>query len=644
MLAATRKFAKSPVALVLIGLLVLSFAVFGISDVFNFNYGNAVVKAGDREVSQTEFAAQFERVRANFEQQSGQPVTLEDLTSRDMHLQFLERIATEEGFFAWAWKTGIRPAEELILETIREQRGFFNQVTGAFDQTAYESQLAQVGLTPAQFERSLRDQAAANHYLTGVLAGMRVPRVYGALQAAYAQESRSGSWFVLDAASLGEIEAPTDAQLTAFLNENAEALRRPELRTVTLLRFTPSQIEAPAVSDEAIAERFEFRRESLGQAERRSFATVTFRNADDARQAVTRLRAGEDLGEVAGAFGLEPAIFDSQPRSAIADPAVAATVFGLQANQVSDPVNAELGQVVVVLRSILPGQEATLEAYRDEIRQELQAEAARERVYELVEAYEAARQDGASFEEAATRLNIQPLRFGPITADGRAANGQPIPAPEILFTTAYETDEGDDSGVVDAGQGEYFVLRVDEVAPARLPSVEEVRAPLTNAWMQREVGRRLRARAEELAGRVRGGEDIAAVAASAGVPLVTASGVSRDPEAEDSPGEGVLSGLFGQGRGQVFSNPVSETAFAIGRVDAIRAPSPALAARNAESARPQITMQIFENLQELAQSAAGERVEVESYPDRARAALNLPPEEETPEGEEGAAGDTPPAE
>ena len=55
MLLAVRKFAKSWVAAVLIGLLVISFALFGINDVFKGGTSNYVVTAGSRKVSTADF-------------------------------------------------------------------------------------------------------------------------------------------------------------------------------------------------------------------------------------------------------------------------------------------------------------------------------------------------------------------------------------------------------------------------------------------------------------------------------------------------------------------------------------------------------------------------------------------------------------
>src|SRR5690606_30739287 len=158
--------AKSWAAALIIGLLIISFAVFGINDVFNFSFSNAVIKAGDREVSQAQFSRQFDNVKSNIEAQQGRPVTVQELGDRRLVSAILDSIAGEEGFFAWAWRAGLRPAQSLILERIRAEQSFFDPITGRFDEQAYAQRLAGVGLTPPEFERSLRDAVAAEHYFT----------------------------------------------------------------------------------------------------------------------------------------------------------------------------------------------------------------------------------------------------------------------------------------------------------------------------------------------------------------------------------------------------------------------------------------------------------------------------------------------
>src|SRR6202008_4997246 len=98
MLTAFRTFAKSWVAAVLIGLLIVAFAVFGIRDVFGSNVGNAVVAAGSRKVSPADFRREFEQVRKRAEQEMGQPVSAELAAANGLDRQVLQGVATREAF------------------------------------------------------------------------------------------------------------------------------------------------------------------------------------------------------------------------------------------------------------------------------------------------------------------------------------------------------------------------------------------------------------------------------------------------------------------------------------------------------------------------------------------------------------------
>ena len=625
---AVRSFAKSWVAAILIGLLVISFAIFGINDVFTGGGGRDVVKAGDRTVSPQEFKLQFDQAKARLEEQAGQPIPLEDMVARGMHIQFLDSVAQEEGFYAWAWRAGIRPGKQLIIDQIRQVPAFFNQVTGAFDQDLYATRLAQENLTQAMFEQELRDGFSVNHYNAALFAGMRAPRIYGALVAGQGMEARDGRWFEVTQAMAGQAPAPTDEQLTAFMAENADRLRRPELRQVSMVRFTPAQVaDQVAVSEEDIVERFEFRREALSQPETRSFVTLSVGDRETATRISDALRAGQSIAQVAEANDIQPVEYENLPQSAVTDQRVGAAVFGLESGAVSDPIQGSLGWTVAQVRSVTPGQAATLEATRDAIAAELREEAARAAVFDLVERYDEARQGGASMTEAAERVGAQVVELPPMTAEGRMITGQQ--APEPVANAAFSLESGGESDVVDAGASQYFALRLNEITPAAMPELDDIRAPLAVQWTARENGRRLATFTEELAGRLRGedAEDIAAVAASIGAPLVVRTGVQQNQQTAETLGEGVLRGLFGQGAGQVFTGPASESTFVVGRVDAVRAPVPALAAPIAEQLRPRLSMDLVEEVGLSARSRAGEEVEVTASLERARQALGLPAEE-----------------
>ena len=628
MLTAFRTFAKSKWAIGLLVLLGLGLVVTGGSqmDVLANLGPKHVVSAGDRNLGQAEFRGELDRILEQARQQSGRPLTFEELIGEGGLRQYLEQKSQQLGFVNWAWKAGIRPGKELVLRQIRQAPNFFDSVTGQFSEEQYRNALAENNATPEMFEAQLRDQYSTQHYGAALGAGMRLPRVYGAILASQALETRDGRWFTVTQAMAGKAGTPTDAQLTALMNQNADQLRMPESRTASVVLFDDGAAPAAAPTEARIAERFNFRRDALSLPEKRSFVTLTAPNRAAADRIAAALRAGQSPAEVARANSIQPAEYNDTPRSALGDPAVAAAVFGLAANQVSAPVQAGVGFVVAKVTSIQPGRSATLADVREQVIAELRAEDARASVYRRVEAYEKARQEGKTLDVAVREVGARIIRIPPIRQDGKLRNGQDInPAlPPQLIQSMWSLGKGAESEVVDMGQGQYFVVRLDDIMPAALPPLAGIREPLAQQWVLRENARLLSARASALAARVRGGEDLAAVAASVGATLQTGTGLNR--QSAEQNGQGVIAGVFGSGRGEPFSQQNTADTFVIGRTDRITAAVPALAAPMAEQFRQRMAGDHVNAVGEAAIAAAAARSKAEFDEPLARTSLGLPAE------------------
>jgi peptidyl-prolyl cis-trans isomerase D len=264
---------------------------------------------------------------------------------------------------------------------------------------------------------------------------MRLPRIFGAVLASQALETRDARWFTVTQAMAGSAGTPTDAQLTALMNENADQLRMPESRTASVVLFDDGAAAPAELTEARILERFNFRRDALSLPERRSFVTLTAPDRAAADRIAAALRAGQSPADVARANSIQPAEYVDTPRSALGDPAVAAAVFGLAGNEVSAPVRASVGFVVARVNAIQPGRAATLADVRDQVVAELRAEDARAAVYRRVEAYEKARQDGKTLDVAVREVGARLIQIPAIRQDGKLRNGQEInPAlpPQLL--------------------------------------------------------------------------------------------------------------------------------------------------------------------------------------------------------------------
>jgi len=635
MISMFRNFAKSKWAIGLLVLVSLGLLVTGGSqtDILGSLQAQRVVEAGDRGLSPREFRAEMDRRLQQIQTEQQRAVTYEELLSQVPLATILKGRADELGFFAWAWKTGIRPGNELVLRQIRSFPAFFDPVTGQFSETLYASQLGQAKMTPALLEQELRNDYSRTHYVSAMVSGLRLPRVYGALYANQVQQSRDARWFILTQAMAGTAPRPTDAQLTSFMSQHASELRAPELRSGTLVVFSNPADQNIAITEDKIQARYEFRKDSLSAPERRTFTTLSAPTRAAADRIAAALRAGQTPAAVGQANNLQPASYTETPRSAIGDPAVAAAVFGLGVDEVSAPVQARVGFVVAKVTAIQPGREVTLEDAREEIVAELRGQEARGAIARRVEAFDAARRGGKSVADAVREVGAQTVPVPAVSREGRNRQGQQLNVPAPVLEAMWKLGEGRASEPVSLGEGQYFVVQVDDITPPAMPSLDSVRDMVTQGWIASENVRLLSARSDALTARLRAGEDIAAVAASVGATVVTETGIKQDEATTERLGRGVMTGVFTGQAGQVFSQPHAANSMAIGRVDRITAPTAVVVAEEAQQWRARIGGASGEPLLAASIAAAAERMKATYDEDLARQALGITETPATPAGQ-----------
>jgi peptidyl-prolyl cis-trans isomerase D len=154
--------------------------------------------------------------------------------------------------------------------------------------------------------------------------------------------------------------------------------------------------------------------------------------------------------------------------------------------------------------------------------------------------------------------------------------------------------------------------------------------------MNQEMAKRLRAKAESLAERVRKGEDLTAVAASIGARTERLTGLTRQGAAEgDALSQEGYAQAFGVASKGVFlaANPAA-FAVTIGRVESISSPPAAPNARTVEQVRPQLGMTLFSEIGAQMPRYARVVMKARTEPELARQSLGV----ETPAAGKEAAG------
>lgn len=629
-----RSSARNPIGVALMGALTLVFLLIGIGgggrlpDIFNGAKPDSIVAAGQHVISAQEYRTIFDQQKKRLEQQSGQIYATDFLVKNGFDQDLINQMSQDQAEAEMLRLAGILPASALIDGQIKKIPFAFDRVTGKFSASQFTQFLGSQGLSLRQVQDDISDEIAERQFGLAMAGGFQMPRAYAAINAIAALENRDVSYFFLDPHVVPPPSPPTDLQLTAFMQAHAAELTRPEMRIITLAHFSAADFAASVkVDDGQIQREFEARKESLSVPESRSVVQIPAKTFADGAQIVAALAKGASADAIAKAHGVDPIFYTDKTQAAIADKKLAAIAFGMKAGQPQGPVQGDLGLAVLEVTKITPAQPASLAAARLKIEADLRQKAAQDKAYAMSEAFDRARQDGATVAIAAQKAGAPTVTIGPFTAAGQDEDGKAIPGlNEKIVKAAFAASAGEDSDISDAGPGDYFAFHLSRVVAPALPPLDQARAKLSQAYMADTVRTAFRAKAEKLEADLRAGKSLDIVAASVGThPLHIKNVQLIKAQQYQNLGRDFINAIFGVKPGETFAVGAPGGAF-VGRLDAVHAGDPTTMAGVTEAVRGRLAEDYLRDLMGTAKRAAETQVAVKVNLKLARQTLGVDPE------------------
>lgn len=511
---------------VLIGFLVIGFAIWGVSDVFTPRNANAVLQVGDLDVTGQEFDDAFREAIRLQGQESGTALTNEQAYQQGLHQQVLQRLQTEAVISVDADDLGIGVNRRTARDTIKDLPAFVDEFTGEFSEQKLNEALAQNRITRAQFEDDIYKSLRRQQTVPAIIGGIRAPRAMGELSYKFLTEQRKARVLTLNDKAVTEPTDPGDEVIQSYIATNIGRYTAPEYRRVTMLRVENHDlIPDLTVDDETLRASFDYKVEigEYGAPERRTVVQIIAEDEATAQKASERLSAGEEASFVASSLGLpEPDVFNSVVPSAITDPNTAEAAFEMASGEVKTILGSLSQYYAVQVTEIIPAEIPDFESQREALIGDLEQELAADKMFDITLAIEEAQLDGLSIEEIADKVGRPFSTFDfidrrGITQDNKLMDGiSSIPGvseDDTILTEIFINDLGFETDIFQTETGGWAIIRVDDIIDSTARPFEEVRADALNAWKTEETAKALEALALELTARARDGESLDVIAA-----------------------------------------------------------------------------------------------------------------------------------
>ena len=549
MLLAIRERVMGIVGWVLLGILAVAFAFFGLNSYLGDSTRTYAASVNDVEIPLAEQQRAYQQLRANLQAQLGQSYDPAMINEEMLKKNALQRLIREQLLLQAAEADGFTVSKELLAARISAIDAFRDGDT--FSSEKYERILRSQGINPAQFERSLSRELVTQQ-LTNGIAGTAgsTPGMATELYRLQAQQRRFRYVTVPVTAYLGK-EAADDAEIEKYYQENSSEFMSPERVRINYVELIADNLEVDTeVDEDALKALYDEQSEKYITEEQRQARHILVSLPPDAdtdavaqarsraQLIIERLEQGEAFAEIASTESDDPGSAANGGDlgffgTGVMAPEFEEAVFALDKGARSGIVKTAFGFHIIEVTDIKPEIATPFEEVRDELVREYLAEARSDLFFEYSELVaNAAFENPDSLDSAASELNIEVRTSEWLTRDGGPGIGE---YPEII-AAAFQQDvleSGNNSEPVEVADNHQVVIRLLEHEPAEILPLESVREEITRKVNDLKARNLVSREGENLLQELRSGTPLGEIAKKLDTELMDSGLITRNSDKPD---------------------------------------------------------------------------------------------------------------
>lgn len=561
MLSEIRDRATGWIAYVIVAIIIIPFAFWGVNEYFAGGEEIVVATVGDAEIQQVDYRRALDNRRARMRQMLGESFQPEMANSPEFKRGVLEDLIARRLLDQHAEEQGYRVGDEQLAQRIRSTPQF--RVDDAFSPEAYRGAVAQMGLTEAGFEARFRQQLVLQQMQDGIAQSAFVtPEQRSRLLELFLEERRFDH-AVLSAERFVDDVDVTDDEIRQEYETNSEQYRTPEAMKVEYVELSVDELASSiSVNEEEIQQAYErnkdrfttepVRRASHILIETDSDADEEQRQAalDQASELLEQLRAGADFAELAREHSDDPGSASRGgdlgriEEGAMVEPFENALFALEEEGALTEPVRTRFGYHIIKLTEYQPGKVKPLEEVRDQLVKEERARQAEALFLDRAEDFRnISYEQPQALEPVADQLGLEIQQSGWFTrgeGTGIASNPE---VRDVAFSDEVRS-EGLNSEAIELDINTLVVLRRLDTRPASVKPLAEVRDDVEARLKRRKAEQRVAELGPEIVDKLQSGAEWQTIVGEYGLNGETVTRSHRDAPQQGGPDPAVLDAVF----------------------------------------------------------------------------------------------------
>ena len=491
MLSEIRNRATGWLAWVIVILITIPFALWGIQSYFEGESAEPVATVNGAEISLYEYQNALSRQRQAMIQEYGSDFAATLLDRPETKSRVLDGLIDEQLLAAYVRDQNYRISDGQLSQLIAANPAFWED--GQFSESLYLDILSANGLSPQSFEESQRQQGTIPQLMTGIVGSAFLTDLERDRLFSLDTQHREAEYVLIEAAQYKDDFRVEDAEIERYYRDNPDRFQVPERMQVDYVELSVAVLsESIEPDEEQIRLTYEQNSERYKQAESRAARHILFEVNSTATEeekgtirrkaqsVLQRARSGESFAQLAETFS-----DDLGSKSNGGDLGVIArgqmvqpfeeAVFAMDQGEVRGLVESHFGFHIIQLTDLKPSQQQTLDEVREQVRLEARKLQAENLFSELAESFQnLVFEYPESLATTADELNLPIFSSDWFSLD----QGEGVAADLAVRRAAFSEevrDEGLVSQAIEIGFDKLIAVQRTEYQPVRIRELNEVR-------------------------------------------------------------------------------------------------------------------------------------------------------------------------
>ncbi|MEY3759593.1 MAG: hypothetical protein RIR39_1084 [Pseudomonadota bacterium] len=528
MLTKIREKAQGAFAWGILILICVPFALWGINNYLDTGKEAAVASVGDKDFYQRDVNKAYEQYSQNLQGLG--------VDEQAIKAQALQKLIKDEVLLQYVHAEGLVVTDDEARDFIKGLPYF--QVDGKFSDKQFKTLLSSQRISSAEFVSRIKNALIMEQFQHSIVDSSFATQYDVESFFKIQNQLRDVDYVTVPVQALKE--QPTAEEISAYYQQHQDLYSTPEQVSVESVALSLEEIaKKVVVTDEKLKAFYEEQKDQFTTPERRKISHILFMVNDKIteKQALEKvLKAKQDLAskdfsalaaevsddKLTAKKGGDLGLFNV----GVMEKAFEESASTLKLGEVSNPVRSAFGYHLIKVTELVPGDIKSFDSVKNEVTIAYQKAQAENAFYEASQKLtEMSYEHPDNLQTVADALNVSVQKSALFTKE----KGEGIAADEKVRNAAFSEEvlQGNNSTPIELGADRLVVVRLLEHKVAAKRDLNEVKQDVAAVLSKEKAQSLIVQKAQQIKGRLQGGESIQAVATENKLEIKAEKGLVR---------------------------------------------------------------------------------------------------------------------